>query len=164
MESTTSTKAHVLPLLPSLSREGTDGRNLCPNPSLAALALGRGDAGAEIHPGSTNFTQHLGKRAKVGASQGQEPTEDRQRRKRREEEGTCHLCVATAFQPMCHQSVYIIYAAKQTLAPASKTRKLRLREVKELIQGHPAGDWLQSQVSNPGLSGSKNCILSSRPH
>lgn len=72
MESTTSTKAHVFPSLPSLSREGTDGRNLCPNPSLAVLALGRGDAGAEIHPGSTNFTQHLGKRAAAGASESRE--------------------------------------------------------------------------------------------
>lgn len=72
MESTTSTKAHVFPLLPSLSREGTDGRNLCPNPSLAALALERGDVGAEIHPGSTSFSQHLGKIATAGANQGRE--------------------------------------------------------------------------------------------
>lgn len=62
----------MFPLLPSLSREGTDGRNLCPNPSLAALALGRGDTGAEIHPGSTNFSQHLGKRAAAGTSWGRE--------------------------------------------------------------------------------------------
>lgn len=74
------------------------------------------------------------------------------------------MCVATAYQPMCRHSVYIISATKQTLAPASKSRKLRLREVKELIQGHPAGDWLQSQDSNAGLSGSKNRVLSSRPH
>lgn len=72
MESTTSTKAHVFPLLPSLSREGTDGRNLCPNPSLAALARGRGDVGAEIRPGSTNFSHHLGKKATAGASWGEE--------------------------------------------------------------------------------------------
>lgn len=85
MESTTSTKAHVFPLLPSLSREGTDGRNLCPNPSLAALALGKGDAGAEIHPGSTSFSQHLGKRAAAGASQGQE--QKRTAGRERSEEG-----------------------------------------------------------------------------
>lgn len=63
---------HVFPSLSSLSREGTDGRNLCSNPALAVLALGRGDAGAEIHPGSTNFTQHLGKRAAAGASKSRE--------------------------------------------------------------------------------------------
>lgn len=74
------------------------------------------------------------------------------------------MCVATAHQPMCRHGVYVISATKQTLAPASKSRKLRLREVKELIQGHPAGDWLQSQGSDPGLSGSKNRVLSSRLH
>lgn len=69
---TTLTKAQVFPLLPFLSRKGTDGRNLCPSPSLAALALGKGDAGAEIHPGCTNFSQHLGKRpARVGSRKGQ---------------------------------------------------------------------------------------------
>lgn len=165
MESTTSTKAHVFPLLPFLSREGTDGRNLCPNPSLAALALGRGDVGAEIHPGSTSFSQHLGKRATAGASQGRE--QERTKGGERSKEGTCQLSVTAVFQPMCHQGIRIIsaqFCKQETLAPASDTRKLRLTEVKDLLQDHPAGDWLHSHNSNPGLSGSKNCELSTRPH
>lgn len=115
------------PSSPSLSREGTDGRNLCPNPSLAALALGRGDAGAEIHPGSTSFSQHPGKRAAAGASQGQE--QKRTAGRERGEEGTCRWGVTVAFQPVCHQGICILsaqFCKQETLAPVSNTRKLRL--------------------------------------
>ena len=66
-----------------------------------------------------------------------------------EKKGTCHLGMTLAFQPRSHQSARVTSAQfynKQTLAPASKMRKLRLREVKERLQGHPAGDWGQSQL------------------
>ena len=77
------------------------------------------------------------------------------------------MCVTPAFQPMCHRGARIIsaqFCKEETLAPVSNPRKLRLREVKGLLQGHPAADWLQSQDSGPGLSGSKACDLSTRPH
>lgn len=147
MESTTFTKVHVFPLLPSLSREGTDGRNLCPNPSLAALALGRGDVGAEIHPGSTSFSQHLGKRATAGASQGQE--QKRTAGRERDEEGTCQWGVTVAFQPVCHQGIRILsaqFCKQETLAPVSNTRKLRLTEVKDMLQDHPLLTGCRSRI------------------
>lgn len=116
--------------------------------------------GQKIHPGSTSFSQHLGKRVAAGASQGRE--QERTEGGERSQEGTRQLYVTAAFQLMCHQGTHIISA--ETLEPASNPRKLRLREAKDLLQGHPAGDWLQSQDSDPDLSGSKNYELSTRPH
>lgn len=69
-----------------------------------------------------------------------------------EEKGTSHLCMTLAFQPRSHESARGTSAQfynEWTLAPASKMRKLRLRDVKGSLQGHPAGDWGQSQVCQP---------------
>ena len=149
MENTTSTKAHVFPFLPFLSREGTDGRNLCPSPSLAALAPQRGDAGAVIHPGSTNFPQHPDNRATAGASQGRE--QERAGRGGGEKNIKDLTLVRDLVWPR-HHITSAHFCKERTPAPASKMRKLRLREVKERLQGRPVGDWLQSLDSNLGPS------------
>ena len=118
----------MFPLLPALSRKGTDGRNLCPSPSLGALALGRGAAGAEIHPGSTNFSQNLDKRTSEGARWGGVQERAGSGRGGEKERGPS-LCVTLAFPRRSHQGARVAseqFCNKWTLAPASTVRKLRL--------------------------------------
>lgn len=151
-----------VPLLPALSRKGTDGRNLCPSPSLGALALGRGAAGAEIHPGSTNFSQNLDQRTTAGARQGGVQERAGSGGGGEKERGPS-LCATLAFPPRSPQGACITSAQfcnEWTLAPASKVRKLRLREGQEGLQVHPAGNWLHCQK---GLSVCKNCPCHQTP-
>ena len=165
MESTASTRAHVFPLLPALSRKGTDGRNLCPSPSLGALALGRGAAGAEIHPGSTNFSQNLDKRTSAGARWGGVQERAGSGRGGEKERGPS-LCVTLAFLRRSHQGARVAseqFCNKWTPAPASKVRKLRLIEEQKGLQVHPAGNWLHCQDSKK-VSQFANTVLATRLH
>lgn len=97
---------------------------------------------------------------------GSGAAEDRRRVWKKSKGRTCQLCVTPAFQPGCHRGAHIIsaqFCKEETLAPAPITRNLRLGEGKGLLQGHSAGDSLQSQDSSPGPSGSKTCDLPRDP-
>lgn len=155
----------MFPLLPALSRKGTDGRNLCPSPSLGALALGRGAAGAEIHPGSTNFSQNLDKKTAAGARGGGVQERAGSGGGGEKERGPS-LCVTLAFPRRSHQGARVTleqFCNKWTLAPASNARKLRLREAQEGCQVHPAGNWLHCQDSEKVCQFAKT-VLATRCH